>query len=183
MQHSRDDILYSELLEEFESTGVKEVVRGNSKFRLQKDLIVQHENEQDETLDYWRIVVPEHAGIRDKIIRECHSIPYCAHPGIQRTLSRVRKSFVWKGMSADVRAFIEKCPTCQIEKSDHVLRRGHLQSLAIPQAKWQDVSIDFITDLPRSRNSEDSIMVVVDRATKMVHLVPCREDNYRRRSS
>ena len=78
-------------------------------------------------------------------------------------------------MSADVRAFIEKCPTCQIEKSDHVLRRGHLQSLAIPQAKWQDVSIDFITDLPRSRNGEDSIMVVVDRATKMVHLVPCRK--------
>ena len=41
----RDDILYSEMLEEFENTGVKEIVRGNSKFRLQRDLIVQHENE------------------------------------------------------------------------------------------------------------------------------------------
>ena len=159
------------MLDEFENIGVKEIVRGNSKFRLQRDLIVQHENEQDEVLDYWRIVVPEHAGIREKIIRECHSIPYCAHPGVQRTLSRVRKSFAWKGMSTDVRAFIEKCPTCQIEKSDHVLRRGHLQSLAIPQANWKNVSIDFITDLPKSRNGEDSIMVVVDRATKMVHLV------------
>ena len=78
-------------------------------------------------------------------------------------------------MPADVRAFIEKCPTCQIEKSDHVLRRGHLQSLAIPQAKWQDVNIDFINNLPRSRNSEDSIMVVVDHATKMVQLIPCRK--------
>ena len=47
--------------------------------------------------------------------------------------------------------------------------------MAIPQAKWQDVSIDFITDLPRSRNGEDSIMVVVDRATKMVHLVPSKK--------
>ena len=74
-----------------------------------------------------------------------------------------------------MRAFIEKCPTCQIEKSDHVLRRGRLQSLAIPQAKCQDVSIDFITDLPKLRNSKDSIMVVVDRATKMVHLVPCKK--------
>ena len=153
----------------------KEIVRGNNKFRLQRNLIVQHENEQDEVLDYWRIVVPEHAGIRDKIIRECHHILYCAHPGVQQTLSRVRKSFVWKGMSADVRAFIEKRPTCQIEKSDHVLRREHLQSLGIPQAKWQGISIDFITDLPRSRNGEDSIMVVVNRATKMVHLVPCRK--------
>ena len=48
----RDDILYSELLEEFENTGVKEIVRGNSKFRLQRGLIVQHENDQDEVLDY-----------------------------------------------------------------------------------------------------------------------------------
>ena len=47
-----DDILYSELLEEFENTGVKEIVHGNSKFRLQRDLIVQHENDQDEVLDY-----------------------------------------------------------------------------------------------------------------------------------
>ena len=47
--------------------------------------------------------------------------------------------------------------------------------MAIPQAKWQDVSIDFITDQPRSRNGEDSIMVVVDCATKMVHLVLCRK--------
>ena len=48
----KDDILYSEMLEEFENIGVKEIVRGNSKFRLQRDLIVQHENEQDEVLDY-----------------------------------------------------------------------------------------------------------------------------------
>ena len=48
----RDDIVYSEILEEIENTGVKEIVRGNSKFRLQRDLIVQHENEQDEKLDY-----------------------------------------------------------------------------------------------------------------------------------
>ena len=49
----REDILYSELLEEFESIGVKELVCGNSKFRMQRDLIVQHENDQDEVLDYW----------------------------------------------------------------------------------------------------------------------------------
>ena len=89
----RDDILYSEMLEEFENTRVKKIVRGNSKFELQRDLILQHENDQDEVLDYWCIVILEHAGIRDKIIRECHSIPYCAHPRVQQTLSRVRKSF------------------------------------------------------------------------------------------
>ena len=85
------------MLEEFENTGVKEIVRGNSKFRLQRDLIVQHENDQDEVLDYWRIVVPEHAGIRDKIIRECHSIPYCAHPGVQRNIEQSEEVFCLEG--------------------------------------------------------------------------------------
>ena len=62
-----------------------------------------------------------------------------------------------------------------MEKTDHTLAKGNLQSLAIPEAKWQDVSIDCITDRPRCKNGEDSIMTVVDRASKMVHLVACRK--------
>ena len=55
------------------------------------------------------------------------------------------------------------------------MKKGNLQSLAIPEAKWQEVSIDFITDLPSAAEGEDSIMIVVHRATKMVHLIPCRK--------
>ena len=55
------------------------------------------------------------------------------------------------------------------------MRKGSLQSLAIPEAKWQEVSIGFITDLHAAGDEEDSIMTVVDRATKMVHLIPCRK--------
>ena len=78
-------------------------------------------------------------------------------------------------MSGDIREFVESCPTCQLEKADHTLQKGNLQSLTIPEAKWQEVSIDFITDLPVVGENEDSIMTVVDRATKMVHLIPCRK--------
>ena len=60
-------------------------------------------------------------------------------------------------------------------KIDHTLRKGSLQSLAISEAKWQEVSIDFVTDLPANRDAEDSIMTVVDCATKMVHLIPCKK--------
>ena len=122
----RNEILYSDIMEEFESSGVREIVRGNLKFRIQRDLLVQYEQNQDEQLDYWRIVIPDQTSTKDLIIRECHSIPYAAHPRIQRTVSRVRKSFVWKGMSSDIWRFVENCPTCQLEKTDHVLCRGHL---------------------------------------------------------
>ena len=78
-------------------------------------------------------------------------------------------------MVGDIREFVESCPTCQLEKTDHTLRKGSLQSLTLPDVKWQEVSIDFVTDLPKIGDTEDSIMTVVDRATKMVDLIPCKK--------
>ena len=76
-------------------------------------------------------------------------------------------------MTGDVRSFVERCPVCQMEKSDHTLSKGKLQSTQIPETKWNEISIDFVTDLPKSPRNRDSILVVVDKATKMVHLAPC----------
>ena len=78
-------------------------------------------------------------------------------------------------MAGDIREFVESCSTCQLEKTNHTQRKGSLQSLAIPEAKWQEVSIDFIMDLLIVAEGEDSIMIVVDCATKMVHLIPCKK--------
>ena len=112
---------------------------------------------------------------RAKILSECHSVPgeYIAHPGVQRTLFRIRKVFYWKGQTGDVRSFVDSCPVCQVEKSDHTLSRGQLQSTEIPTEKWHDVSIDFVTDLPESGGGINAIMVVVDKATRMTHLIHC----------
>ena len=62
---------------------------------------------------------------------------------------------------------------CQMEKSHHTLSKGKLQSTQIPETKWSETSIDFVTDLPKSSRNRDSILVVVDKATRMVHLAPC----------
>ena len=55
------------------------------------------------------LLSPEDKGIKERIVEELHSTPYSAHPGIQRTIGRVRKSFYWKGMLVDVRQFVENC--------------------------------------------------------------------------
>ena len=78
-------------------------------------------------------------------------------------------------MVGDIREFVESCPTYQLERTDHTLRKGSIQSLTLPEVKWQEVSIDFVTDLPAIGDTEDSIMTVVDCATKMVHLIPCKK--------
>ena len=79
-------------------------------------------------------------------------------------------------MTGPVREFVEICPVCQTNKSDHTLSRGKLQTVQLPHEKWQEIYLDFITDLPLTRNREDNILTVVDKATRMVHVIPCRKD-------
>ena len=56
---------------------------------------------------------------------------------------------------------VESCPVFQVEKNDHTLTCGQLQSTEIPEEKWQQVSIDFITDLEETSSGVDSIMTVI----------------------
>ena len=167
------EILYKDILNEMESTGKNEIVRGKEKYQLKKKLLMIHVTGQPEEVEYWRVVVPDDVAVKTLLVSELHSVPYCAHPGVQRTIGKVRRHFWWKGMAGDIREFVEACPICQLEKTDHTLQKGSLQSLTLPEVKWQEVSVDFITDLPAEKDAEDSIMTMVDRATKMVHLIPC----------
>ena len=68
-------------------------------YKILNKILLVHQTRQSTELEYWRIVVPDNKEIRDRVVQELHSIPYSAHPGIQRTIGKVRKSFFWKGMS------------------------------------------------------------------------------------
>lgn len=74
-----------------------------------------------------------------------------------------------------MRNFVDSCPVCQTKKSDHTLSKGRLQSPTIPINKWFEVSIEFIMDLPLCGHVFDSVMVVIDKATRMTHLIVCSE--------
>ena len=92
------------------------------------EILFVHDQNQDVDLNFWRIVVPDNLNIKAQIVRELQSTLYSAHPGIQRTIAKVRRSFYWKGMLGDVRQFVENYPMYLAEKSDHTLAKGKLQS-------------------------------------------------------
>jgi hypothetical protein len=46
----------------------------------------------------------------------------------------------------------------------------------VPDDLWQTVTADFITALPRTANGFDTMLVVVDKLSKMCHLVPTDEN-------
>ena len=59
-----------------------------------------------------------------------------------------------------------------MEKSDHTLNEGKLQSSLIAESKWSANFIDFVADLYMSSRSRDRILVEVDKATKRINLEP-----------
>ena len=166
---------YSTILEQMDSTRSREVSRAKMKYRRRNGLLCTHQEDQSEHVEYWRAVIPDDTACKYKIVRDLHFVPSSGHPGVQRTLDRVRRGFYWKGQARDVRIFVESCPVCQVEKSEHTLTRGQLRSTEIPEGKWQQVSIDFIADLPETSSGVDSMMTVIDEATRMTHVILCNK--------
>jgi hypothetical protein len=72
-------------------------------------------------------------------------------------------------MKQDIHTFVSECDVCQCNKGETFKSLGTLQPLPIPPAIWKDVSMDFITDLPKSGN-KSIIMVVIDFLSKYAHL-------------
>ena len=87
------EILYKDIIEEMESTGMNEIKRGQEKFRIQKKLLMIDVTGQPEDVQYWRVVVPDDLEVKSLLVSELHSVPYSAHPGVQRTIRKVRRYF------------------------------------------------------------------------------------------
>jgi len=111
-------------------------------------------------------------GFRELLIQELHEGALAGHSGAEKTCSMLKEDYFWPKMSRDVEHFIKRCPTCQLAKN-HIRPQGLYTPLPVPQGPWEDVSLDFITGLPRTQRHKDSIMVVVDRFSKMAHFVAC----------
>jgi hypothetical protein len=77
-------------------------------------------------------------------------------------------------MKIEIACYVAKCDTCQRVKAVHLKTTGPLQSLPIPSWKWDDISMDFIVGLPKTSKGFDSIWVIVDRLTKIAHLLPIK---------
>ncbi|GJW59086.1 RNA-directed DNA polymerase [Tanacetum coccineum] len=118
-----------------------------------------------------RLCVPR-CSIRDAIILEYHQGGLGGHFGRDKTVGLLRDRFYWPNVVKDVSRIVERCRVCHLAKSHHT-NAGLYTPLPVPNGPWEDVSIDFVLGLPRTQRQKDSIMVVVDRFSKMAHFVPC----------
>jgi IS30 family transposase len=77
-------------------------------------------------------------------------------------------------MKRDVAAHVALCDVCQRVKAEHQRLAGLLQSLKVPEWKWEEIGMDFIVGLPHTQDRYDSIWVIVDRLTKVAHFIPVK---------
>nr|GEX04707.1 reverse transcriptase domain-containing protein [Tanacetum cinerariifolium] len=78
-------------------------------------------------------------------------------------------------MKADIATYVSKCLTCAKVKAKHQRPSGLLVQPKIPEWKWDNITMDFVTKLPKSSQGYDNIWVIVDRLTKSAIFTPIRE--------
>jgi hypothetical protein len=121
-----------------------------------------------------RLCVPDIKSIQELILKEAHETAYSIHPGSEKMYQDLKKRFWWYGMKREIAEYVSRCDSCQRIKAEHQRPAGLLQPLQIPQWKWDEIGMDFIVGLPRTRASYDSIWVLVDRLTKVTHFIQVR---------
>ncbi|KAL0554397.1 hypothetical protein IC582_008317 [Cucumis melo] len=118
-----------------------------------------------------RLCVSSDSAVKTKLLSEAHSSPFSMHPGSTKMYQDLKRVYWWRNMKREVAEFVSRCLVCQQVKAPRQKPAGLLQPLSIPEWKWENVSMDFITGLPRTLRGFTVIWVVVDRLTKSAHFV------------
>ncbi|GJR64737.1 putative reverse transcriptase domain-containing protein [Tanacetum coccineum] len=119
--------------------------------------------------------LPLFGNLRDLIMHESHKSKYSIHPGSDKMYQDLKKLYWWPNMKAIIAEYVGKCLTCSRVKAEYQKPSGLLVQPEIPMWKWERITMDFITKLPKTSNGHDTIWVIVDRLTKSAHFIPTRE--------
>ncbi|GKA19454.1 putative reverse transcriptase domain-containing protein, partial [Tanacetum coccineum] len=124
-----------------------------------------------------RCWLPCYDELRSVIMHESHKSKYSIHPGSDKMYQDMKKLYWWPNMKADIATYVSKCLTCAKVKAEHQRLPRLLVQLAIPEWKWDNIMMDFITKLPKSSHGFNTIWIIVDRLIKSAHFLPIREND------
>lgn len=117
-----------------------------------------------------KIVIGTPTQLQTDLITSFHKSALGGHSGERATTKRLQLIFYWPRMQQHIKDYINQCPVCQKNKSEHIPYPGLLAPLPIPDTAWTHVSMDFVEGLPSSE-SKNVILVVVDRFSKYAHFL------------
>ncbi|GJW04680.1 reverse transcriptase domain-containing protein [Tanacetum coccineum] len=94
--------------------------------------------------------LPCYGDLRTVIMHESHKSKYSIHPGSDKMYQDMKKLYGWPNMKANIATYISKCLTCAKVKAEHQIPSGLLVQPKIPQWKWDNIMMDFVTNLAKS---------------------------------
>ncbi|GKA37513.1 putative reverse transcriptase domain-containing protein [Tanacetum coccineum] len=115
--------------------------------------------------------------LRALIMHESHKSKYSIHPRSDKMYQDLKNLYWWPNMKEEIATYVSKCLTCAKVKIEYQKPSGLLVQPEIPQWKWENIIMNFVTKLPRTAAGQDTIWVIVDRLTKSAHFLPMREDD------
>ncbi|KAA0051240.1 pol protein [Cucumis melo var. makuwa] len=118
-----------------------------------------------------RLCVPTDNAVKTELLTEAHNSPFSMHPGSTKMYQDLKRVYWWRNIKREVAEFVSKCLVCQQVKAPRQKPAGLLQPLSLLEWKWENVSMDFITGLPRTLRGFTMIWVVVDKLTKSAHFI------------
>ncbi|GKA12318.1 putative reverse transcriptase domain-containing protein [Tanacetum coccineum] len=87
----------------------------------------------------------------------------------------LKKLYWWPNMKSEIATYVNKCLTCSKVKAKCQKPSGLLVQPVIPVWKWENITMDFVTKLPKTSTGQDTIWVIIDRLTKSTHFLPMKE--------
>nr|GEV35365.1 putative reverse transcriptase domain-containing protein [Tanacetum cinerariifolium] len=121
--------------------------------------------------------IPCFNDLRALIMHESHKSKYSIHPGSDKMYQDLKKLYWWPNMKAEIATYVSKCLTCAKVKIEYQKPSGLLVQPEIPQWKWENITMDFVTKLPKTVAGQDTIWVIIDRLTNSAYFFPMREDD------
>ncbi|GJX90087.1 putative reverse transcriptase domain-containing protein [Tanacetum coccineum] len=104
--------------------------------------------------------LPCYGDLRSVIMHESHKSKCSIHPGSEKMYQDMKKLYWWPNMKADIATYVSKCWTCARVKAEHQRPSGLLVQPALPEWKWDNITMDFITKLPKSSQERENIQTL-----------------------
>jgi hypothetical protein len=122
-----------------------------------------------------KLCVPA-SSVRLLFLQEAHGGGLMGHFRVKKIEDVQAAHFFWPKMRRDVGPYMSQCTTCNKAKS-RLNPHSLYMPLPVPSVPWEDISMDFVLGLPRTKRGRNSIFVVVDQFSKMAHFIPCHKSD------
>jgi Integrase zinc binding domain len=121
-----------------------------------------------------RLCVPN-GRLRMVLMHDAHDAIVKGHLGFDKCYQDLSRGFTWPSMRRDVQEYVRSCDSCQRNKPRNQSQIGLLNPLEVPNRRLERVTLDFVMEWPRTPSGHDTILVIVDRLSKIVHFVLRRQ--------